>query len=82
MPQAQRVIPIRHHQQRRSARTTTAEEAQQIERRLVCPVDVFEDSDGRLSLQFAENGGKDGRAVGVCIEQGRQVALRLHGHIV
>src|SRR5262245_64796271 len=82
MMRAQLIVPVCHHEQRRRACHTATEESEQIERRLVRPVDIFADDDGRTSLQFIENSAEDSRATGARVEECWQVPLRLPDHIL
>ena len=42
---------------------------EEVEGRLVSPVDVFDDEDGRRGCEFIEDGGEERRTIRIAIEE-------------
>ena len=66
------VVTVSDHEQRSGSMNASAEELEQVERRIVRPVNVFEHDERALSLRLVERGGEDD----VPARSGRQRCLQ------
>src|SRR5262249_19489258 len=83
MARTELVVTVGQHEERGDLADATGEELDQVERRFVSPVEIFDHDDhGRAARELLENGREDGPRRRPCVELRRERPSRLPGDVV
>ena len=82
MRQPDLVVAIRQDQQDLGPQQAATQKTEQVERRLVCPVHVFEHRERRSALQLGQRGVQDSGVIGAVGEGESQLASGLRSDVM